>query len=562
MKKIIVTTTISQPTEATIKYSNMEGWEFIVVGDLKTPKESYDKIKCDYLTVEYQNTKWPTLSNLIGWNCAERKTLGVLEAYERGADLIAIVDDDNVPLENWGKNILIGKEVEVFHYETNRLCFDPLYHTNYPRLWHRGYPLQLLKNRNEYVMHKKIVIPDVQSGLWNNEPDIDAICRMEHLPKCNFSKNNFPMSTNTFSPFNSQNTILSRKAAKEYFMMGRTGRMTDIWASFYNQACGFKMVYTEVDVRHDRHVHDETKDFKDEILGNIHTLNLLKDLKENPMSIINYLSPETSEGLLEYKKQIKLIDERNKYDVIIKSGKKDYVKLKLVINSIKFLNPQPSKIFLINPDGYKPEGTDYEDKIVVVKDEEVFPGCDRNKIRYRKNWCFATFIALFQDVTEQNYYLDIQSDNFFVKPIDLFTSDNKPIFFMSPQHSHYNPAYFNFSKKMFDLERVGDDSFIIDFMMYDKRITKKMLKNYNDFNHFFNIACYNINSNSYPTEQDCYANWCLKHDLGYHVKKNVQTILMGKLFPLNYTEKEIIEILDKHKYSDSVSISLHTWETP
>ena len=97
MKKIIVTTTISQPTEATIKYSNMEGWEFIVVGDLKTPKESYDKIKCDYLTVEYQNTKWPTLSNLIGWNCAERKTLGVLEAYERGADLIAIVDDDNVP---------------------------------------------------------------------------------------------------------------------------------------------------------------------------------------------------------------------------------------------------------------------------------------------------------------------------------------------------------------------------------------------------------------------------------------------------------------------------------
>ena len=311
LKKIIVTTTISEVTEATLKYSIMDDWELIVVGDIKTPKESYDKINCIYLTPEYQDKKWNLLSNLIGWNCAERKTLGVLEAYERGADLIAIVDDDNVPLDNWGKNIVIGQEVEVFHYETERICFDPLYHTNYPHLWHRGYPLQLLKNRDEYKLVKKIVIPDVQSGLWNKEPDIDAICRMEHLPNCDFSKEGFPISTNTFSPYNSQNTILSRKAASEYFMMARTGRMTDIWASFYNQACGFKMVYTEVDVRHDRHVHNETKDFKDEILGNIHTLNLLKDLKENPMNIGAYLSPETFEGLLEYKNQIRIIDERS-----------------------------------------------------------------------------------------------------------------------------------------------------------------------------------------------------------------------------------------------------------
>lgn len=310
MKKIIVTTTISKPTEATLKYSQLEGWEFIVVGDLKTPMESYSDIKCDYLTVEYQSEKWPVLSNLIGWNCAERKTLGVLEAYERGADIIAIVDDDNVPLENWGKNILIGKEIEVSYYETERLCFDPLYHTNYSHLWHRGYPLQLLKNRKEFTLSKKKIIPDVQSGLWNNEPDIDAICRMEHSPKCDFIKDGFPMSSNTFSPFNSQNTILSRRAITEYFMMSRTGRMTDIWASFYNQACGFKMIYTEVDVRHDRHVHDETKDFKDEIMGNVFTLNLLKDLKENPMNIASYLSPETFEALLEYKKQIRLIDEK------------------------------------------------------------------------------------------------------------------------------------------------------------------------------------------------------------------------------------------------------------
>ena len=313
MRKIIVTTTISPVLEASKKYADMDGWEFIVVGDLKTPAEDYKKIDCIYLTPEYQEEKWKRLSDLIGWNCAERKTLGVLEAYEMGADLIAIVDDDNVPLENWGKNILIGKEVEVDYYKTDDLCFDPLYHTNYPQLWHRGFPLQLLDKRQEFTKTKKIIIPDVQSGLWDNEPDIDSVCRMEHMHNieyCEFSKEGFPMATNTFSPFNSQNTILSRDAAREYFMMVRTGRMTDIWAAYYNQACGFQSVYTEMDVRHDRHVHNQTKDFKDEILGNIHTLNLLKDLKENPMNIGAYLSPDTFEGLNEYKKQIQLIDKK------------------------------------------------------------------------------------------------------------------------------------------------------------------------------------------------------------------------------------------------------------
>lgn len=247
-----------------------------------------------------------------------------------------------------------------------------------------------------------------------------------------------------------------------------------------------------------------------------------------------------------------------KFDVLIKSGTKDYGKLKHVINSIKFLNPQPSKIFLINPTGYRPNSTNYDDKIVVVKDEEVFPNCDRTKISHRKNWCFATFIALFQDVTEQDYYFDMQSDNFFVNPINLFTEDKKPIFFMSPQHSHYHQPYFTFSKKMFDLERVGDDSFIIDFMMYNKNITRRMLAPYGSFDNFFKIACENINEESYPTEQDCYANWCLKNNINYHIQKNVQTRLLGKHYPNGWTEDEIIKVLSADKFEE-VAVSLHTW---
>ena len=167
-------------------------------------------------------------------------------------------------------------------------------------------------------------------------------------------------------------------------------------------------------------------------------------------------------------------------------------------------------------------------------------------------------MALFQDITEQDYYLDIQSDNFFIKTVNLF-KENKPTFFMSPQHSHYHQPYFNFTKKMFDLERVGDDSFIIDFMMYKKSISKEMLRPYGNFENFFKEACENINESSVPTEQDCYANWCLKHHNGmYNIQKKVTTVLMGRQHPLNYTEDDVERIL-MDNFSDAVSVSLHTW---
>jgi len=249
-----------------------------------------------------------------------------------------------------------------------------------------------------------------------------------------------------------------------------------------------------------------------------------------------------------------------KYDVLIKSGTKDYVKLPFVIETIKFLNPQPEKIFLINPDGFKPEGTSYDDKLVAVKDEVVFPGCDRQKLNHRPNWCFATFMALFQDVTEQDYYLDIQSDNLFVNPVELFNEEGKPKFFMSPQHSHYHQQYFNYSKSMFNLDRVGSDSFIIDFMMYNKKVSKEILEPYGDFNNLYEKSCEIINGNCYPTEQDLFANWCLKHkpDM-YEVVTDVQTKMMGKTWPANYTSKEVEDILKKYKDSDLTAFSIHTW---
>jgi len=249
-----------------------------------------------------------------------------------------------------------------------------------------------------------------------------------------------------------------------------------------------------------------------------------------------------------------------KYDVLIKSSAKDYVKLKYVINSLRFLNPQPSKIFLISPDGFKPNNTDYDNIIVTVMDKDVFPNCDRNNIQNfkPKSWCFASFIAVFQDVTEQKFYLDVQSDNFFIKPINLF-NNNKPIFFISPQYKHFHKAYFNFSKQMSDIERIGGDSFMINFVMYNKDISKEMLMPYGNFDGYFKKACEIINDKCYPADQEIYPNWCLKtHNGLYDIQKNIIVKIMGKHYPQNYTEQEIENAINKI-YNEEKAISLHTW---
>ena len=287
MKKFIVTTSIYPISNATKKFASFKDWKFIIVGDTKTPHDEYrefEKINNNviYLDCEYQENKWNEISQLIGFNTINRRNIGFLEAIERGAEIIASVDDDNIPYDNWGENLLIGKEIEVNFYNTNDICFDPISVTNHSNLWHRGFPIQMLHKRTiNCDLKRKKIIPDIQADFWNGDPDIDSICRFEHLPTCNFDDAYFPLATNTFSPFNSQNTFFSRKALKDYLVIPFIGRMDDIWASYYMESIGYQVIYNKASVFQDRNVQDLTKNFKDEIIGYCNTLNLLKQLKLN-----------------------------------------------------------------------------------------------------------------------------------------------------------------------------------------------------------------------------------------------------------------------------------------
>ena len=103
MNNAIVTTTIQKPTEATLKFCKLNDWDLIVVGDLKTPENEYKEINCHYITTEDQEVLNKELSDAIEWNTIQRRNMGFLYAYNEGYEVIASVDDDNIPKENWGE---------------------------------------------------------------------------------------------------------------------------------------------------------------------------------------------------------------------------------------------------------------------------------------------------------------------------------------------------------------------------------------------------------------------------------------------------------------------------
>jgi hypothetical protein len=195
--------------------------------------------------------------------------------------------------------------VEIKKFDTKSIAFDPIGATSYTHLWHRGFPLELIPDRNYENFESSIVIPDVQADFWNGDPDIDAICRLEHKPDCSFKDSEFPFFSNKPSPFNSQNTFLGSQVKDDYFLFPHIGRMDDIWASYYICAKGFKVVYNMATVYQERNEHNLIEDMKKEYIGYENNLSLIQDLSVNPDNIYKYLPRRSIEAWDLYRSLLK-----------------------------------------------------------------------------------------------------------------------------------------------------------------------------------------------------------------------------------------------------------------
>lgn len=312
----ICTTSINPPTVALDKfaeYARAHDSKLYIAGDVSTPEDSYREWSpckegiAEYLSPGDQIDMDAQLSNAIPWRCIQRRNFAILKAFRDGCDIIALVDDDNIPKDGWGEDLSIGRTVDAIKVETTDVAFDPLF--THESMWHRGYPIQLLEplsigDELDTAWSVDSMSPLVQADLWDGEPDVDAICRianggsmdvrlgeeaedrfLDRSPLWNAigAHTNLRFYCGSApGPFNSQNTFISRKVLPVYFLFPGIGRMDDIWASYITQAVfPDSVVYSYSSVVQERNSHNLVKDLKEEMLGYEHTYDLIKWLENN-----------------------------------------------------------------------------------------------------------------------------------------------------------------------------------------------------------------------------------------------------------------------------------------
>lgn len=266
-EKVIVITSIFEPTTAVKKFALLPEWELLVVGDKKTPS-NWSCRAASFLSAEKQEELSFETAKHLPWNHYARKNLGYLYAMERGASMIADSDDDNIPATHWSFPDFHGRFESV-----DRKGFVNIYsYFTSEGVWPRGFPLDLIlrKERPDLAPKTNLGV-GVWQGLADGDPDVDAVYRLTSNKHITFEKRDpIVLKPGAISPFNSQNTLFRRELfALLYLPAYVTFRFTDILRGLVAQPImwkhGFHLGVTSATVFQERNPHDYLKDFESEI---------------------------------------------------------------------------------------------------------------------------------------------------------------------------------------------------------------------------------------------------------------------------------------------------------
>lgn len=292
MKTALITTTINVPTVLRLYRAYGPDVRFFAALDKKTPQDAvYFCHTIPQLLMEWGEQY--KCSELIGWNCIQRRNIALLEALKWGADLIVSIDDDNLPLQPtyfedfqklfFSKDTFFGAgqhTVKIDRRKWNGLGTSSA--TNWfdvgqlldPIAPHRGFPhTKAAQPAFESVVDAKI---GVAAGICLGDPDIGAIERIANAPivhqhsvLLDFGVVTDPRTT--WTVFNSQNTAFIRELAPAMFMLPGVGRMDDIYASLITQRImrerDLHVHFGAPFVWQQRNQHDLVKDLRQEIDG-------------------------------------------------------------------------------------------------------------------------------------------------------------------------------------------------------------------------------------------------------------------------------------------------------
>jgi hypothetical protein len=293
-KTSLIITTINKPNRNMRMYDmdcKKNNWDFIVVGDKKTPK-NFKLPNAKFINYK-RKIKEISFSNKCPINTYARKNIGYLYAIKNNSDVIVETDDDNAPLKNFFSPFYLYSNARTIHKKEDWINIYNYFvdKKDLNKIWPRGLPLEkIIRSKNEIIIKKRNKKNLVIQSLCNGNPDVDAIFRLMNPQKKNFKfiKNKkFFVSKKSFVPFNSQSTIWHKDAFPLlYLPVTCTFRATDIWRSLIAQIIlnsdNKHILFQSPTVFQDRNIHDLMKDFESEVpvyLESQKIINLLKNIK-------------------------------------------------------------------------------------------------------------------------------------------------------------------------------------------------------------------------------------------------------------------------------------------
>jgi len=249
MKIALVTTTINVPRVLPLYGAHNGSVAFFTIGDEKTPMAADETPLCyNYYNPERQNKLGYGCSELIGWNCIQRRNIGFLEAVRYGADIIVSIDDDNYPMDPFYFDNFHDLLVQPF----NGLAVKPATWFNpgalcEPQIIQRGFPAEALPNC--FSVRPVTDAPvGVAQGMIMGDADVWATARHSIFAARNRNRPTVVNPTELlrsgvvlkpthqdWTVFNTQNTAFIRQLTPAMFCPPGLGRGDDIVAALVTQ---------------------------------------------------------------------------------------------------------------------------------------------------------------------------------------------------------------------------------------------------------------------------------------------------------------------------------------
>lgn len=260
---------------------------FVIAGDLKSPPFDTRRFKCAVEYLEPPAQEKYRSSPAIGWDRISRRNIALLRAIELKPDCILTIDDDNIPPEDYfdqwyavltqpaRKVVVRSRDIEGPYWHNYLASAD-----GDIELYPRGFPIPFRGQKATAVTAAKEPIPSGKIGLFQGislgDPDIDAMTRIVYpkpLPLNAIGDKNYCLK-DIWSPYNTQNTVYSKKLFPLAFTWPHCGRFEDIYASFVWQKFLFNNdMYVHVGDalnRQNRGRRNDLPDLKKETEGYLH----------------------------------------------------------------------------------------------------------------------------------------------------------------------------------------------------------------------------------------------------------------------------------------------------